>query len=126
MSEKKEVSTLYAHFKVLYCVTETSTAIRCMLFISVYEMQIYFMPPALVTPTTFFYPTLRPKSQGAVLLRILENILGQSILKRGLKKYLEDFKYKNVDHVDLWEKIQQVCGVKNRNRLTVYIIMIKD
>nr|XP_019964347.1 PREDICTED: aminopeptidase N-like [Paralichthys olivaceus] len=47
-------------------------------------------------------------SKGALLLRLLADIVGQNIFDQGVKKYLWDFSYKNTDQNDLWDHIQKV------------------
>ncbi|KAL3885521.1 hypothetical protein ACJMK2_025573 [Sinanodonta woodiana] len=41
-------------------------------------------------------------TKGAAMIRMLRFILGEDTFRRGLKSYLQNFQYNNVDHDDLW------------------------
>ena len=43
--------------------------------------------------------------KGGCVLRMLEHYVGEPNFRKGLKKYLSDFKYKNAQGVDLWNAI---------------------
>ncbi|MBA4718613.1 MAG: M1 family metallopeptidase [Nitrosopumilus sp.] len=43
--------------------------------------------------------------KGGCVLRMLEHYVGEPNFRKGLKKYLSDFKYKNAEGVDLWNAI---------------------
>jgi len=43
--------------------------------------------------------------KGGCVLRMLENYVGEPNFRKGLKRYLSDFKYKNAEGVDLWNAI---------------------
>ena len=43
--------------------------------------------------------------KGGCVLRMLENYVGEPNFRKGLKKYLSDFKYKNAEGKDLWNAI---------------------
>ncbi|XP_060892278.1 alanyl (membrane) aminopeptidase-like b [Labrus mixtus] len=49
-------------------------------------------------------------SKGAVVLRMLADIVGESVFHKGIKRYLADFSYKNTDQNDLWEYIQKAVN----------------
>uniref|UniRef100_UPI0037E79971 alanyl (membrane) aminopeptidase-like b n=1 Tax=Semicossyphus pulcher TaxID=241346 RepID=UPI0037E79971 len=46
-------------------------------------------------------------SKGAIVLRMLADIVDQRVFDKGMKRYLSDFSYKNTDQNDLWEYIQK-------------------
>lgn len=43
--------------------------------------------------------------KGGCVLRMLEHYVGEPNFRKGLKKYLSDFKYKNAEGLDLWNAI---------------------
>jgi len=43
--------------------------------------------------------------KGGCVLRMLEHYVGEPNFRKGLKRYLSDFKYKNAEGVDLWNAI---------------------
>ncbi len=43
--------------------------------------------------------------KGGCVLRMLEHYVGEPNFRKGLKKYLSDFKYKNAEGADLWNAI---------------------
>jgi len=43
--------------------------------------------------------------KGGCVLRMLENYVGEAHFRKGLKKYLSDFKYQNAEGQDLWDAI---------------------
>lgn len=43
--------------------------------------------------------------KGGCVLRMLEHYVGETNFRKGLKRYLSDFKYKNAQGVDLWNAI---------------------
>ncbi len=43
--------------------------------------------------------------KGGCVLRMLEHYVGEPNFRKGLKKYLSDFKYRNAEGVDLWNAI---------------------
>ena len=43
--------------------------------------------------------------KGGCVLRMLEHYVGEPNFRKGLKKYLSDFKYKNAEGTDLWNAI---------------------
>ncbi|XP_051239121.1 alanyl (membrane) aminopeptidase-like b [Dicentrarchus labrax] len=45
-------------------------------------------------------------SKGAIVLRMLEDVVGEKVFQKGIKMYLSDFKYANTDQNDLWDYIQ--------------------
>ncbi|XP_034541819.1 alanyl (membrane) aminopeptidase a [Notolabrus celidotus] len=46
-------------------------------------------------------------SKGAVLLRMLADMVDERVFNKGIKMYLSDFSFKNTDQDDLWEYIQK-------------------
>ncbi|XP_058502629.1 aminopeptidase N-like [Solea solea] len=46
--------------------------------------------------------------KGALVLRMLADIVGERDFKKGINMYLEDFRCKSADQNDLWRTIQQV------------------
>ncbi|XP_068169982.1 alanyl (membrane) aminopeptidase-like b [Antennarius striatus] len=45
--------------------------------------------------------------KGALVVRMLHDFVGDRIFRNGIKTYLSDFKYKNVEQNDLWKSIQK-------------------
>ncbi|XP_033824607.1 alanyl (membrane) aminopeptidase-like b [Periophthalmus magnuspinnatus] len=45
-------------------------------------------------------------SKGAVVLKMLADVLGESVFQKGIKIYLERFRLKNTDQYDLWDAMQ--------------------
>uniref|UniRef100_A0AAV2KYX2 Aminopeptidase n=1 Tax=Knipowitschia caucasica TaxID=637954 RepID=A0AAV2KYX2_KNICA len=46
-------------------------------------------------------------SKGAVVLKMLADVLGEHIFHKGIKIYLEKFRLKNTDPYDLWDALKQ-------------------
>ncbi|XP_034444137.1 aminopeptidase Ey-like [Hippoglossus hippoglossus] len=46
-------------------------------------------------------------SKGAMVLRMLADIVGQNVFNRGINMYLSDFRYNNTDQKNLWDYIQK-------------------
>lgn len=46
-------------------------------------------------------------SKGAIVLRMLADIVDERVFNKGIRTYLDDFRYKNTDRKDLWESIQR-------------------
>ena len=49
--------------------------------------------------------------KGGCILRMLENYVGESNFRKGLKKYLKDYSYKNAQGKDLWSAISKVSAM---------------
>ncbi|RNJ78100.1 MAG: M1 family peptidase [Nitrosopumilus sp. H13] len=49
--------------------------------------------------------------KGGCVLRMLEKYVGEPGFRRGLKKYLSDFKYANAEGADLWDAIGKATGM---------------
>nr|XP_046249908.1 alanyl (membrane) aminopeptidase a [Scatophagus argus] len=47
--------------------------------------------------------------KGAMVLRMLSDIIGESVFHKGIKLYLSDFKYNNTDQRDLWNCMQKAA-----------------
>ena len=47
--------------------------------------------------------------QGASILRMLSNFMGDDLFKTGLTAYLNRYQYANAATKDLWTSLQQVC-----------------
>ncbi|XP_061749583.1 aminopeptidase Ey-like [Nerophis ophidion] len=45
-------------------------------------------------------------SKGAAVLRMLSDFITEEVFSKGLHTYLEEFKYKNTVHADLWKHLQ--------------------
>ncbi|CAB1439196.1 unnamed protein product [Pleuronectes platessa] len=52
-------------------------------------------------------------SKGAMVLRMLADIVGQNVFDRGVNMYLSDFKYSNTDEKNLWDNIQKAVDDDN-------------
>ncbi|XP_072292126.1 alanyl (membrane) aminopeptidase-like b [Eucyclogobius newberryi] len=46
-------------------------------------------------------------SKGAVVLKMLADVLGEKVFQRGVKIYLESFRLKNTDQYDLWDAMKK-------------------
>lgn len=49
-------------------------------------------------------------SKGASLIRMLNNSLTEDVLRRGLTRYLNKWKYSNAEEKDLWEALMEQIG----------------
>ncbi|XP_062245064.1 aminopeptidase Ey-like [Platichthys flesus] len=52
-------------------------------------------------------------SKGAMVLRMLADVVGQNVFDRGVNMYLSDFKYSNTDEKNLWDHIQKAVDDDN-------------
>ncbi|XP_028263796.1 alanyl (membrane) aminopeptidase-like b isoform X2 [Parambassis ranga] len=54
-------------------------------------------------------------SKGAIVLRMLADVVGETVFNKGIKMYLKAFKGENTDHNNLWDFIQKA---EDENRET--------
>ncbi|XP_044047927.1 alanyl (membrane) aminopeptidase a [Siniperca chuatsi] len=48
--------------------------------------------------------------KGAIVLRMLADVVGEKVFNEGIKMYLSDFRFKNTDQNDLWEYVQKAVN----------------
>ena len=48
--------------------------------------------------------------QGAAILRMLEVVMGEAVLRRGLTQYLNKHKFRNANTDDLWNALTESTG----------------
>ena len=49
-------------------------------------------------------------SKGSSVNRMLEHYLGEEVFRKGLRRYLKRFAYRNARTVDLWKSLEEVSG----------------
>ncbi|XP_044213044.1 alanyl (membrane) aminopeptidase a [Thunnus albacares] len=54
-------------------------------------------------------------SKGAIVLRMLADVVGEEVFNNGVKMYLSAFKNENTDQNDLWDCIQKAVSAVNGN-----------
>ncbi len=59
--------------------------------------------------------------KGGCILRMLENFVTEAGFKRGLRRYLKKFKYKNARGADLWDAIGRVAGLDVKSIIDTWI-----
>ena len=50
-------------------------------------------------------------SKGSSVIRMMENFMGTEDFKAGIKKFLEDFSYKNAVTQDLFDALEAACDL---------------
>ena len=51
-------------------------------------------------------------SKGSSVIRMMENFMGTEDFKAGIKKFLEDFSYKNAVTQDLFDALEAACDLE--------------
>ncbi len=59
-------------------------------------------------------------NKGSAVNRMLEHYLGESVFRKGLRKYLKCFAYRNASTVDLWKTLEEVSGQPVRAIMDTY------
>jgi len=59
--------------------------------------------------------------KGGCVLRMLEHYVGEPNFRKGLKRYLSDFKYKNAEGVDLWNAIGKASGMPVSSMINTWL-----
>ncbi len=49
-------------------------------------------------------------SKGASVIHMLHDYLGPKVFRDGLRHYLQTYKYKNTDTIDLWNSLEEISG----------------
>ncbi|MFB5613288.1 MAG: M1 family metallopeptidase, partial [Nitrosarchaeum sp.] len=59
--------------------------------------------------------------KGGCVLRMLEHYVGESNFQKGLKHYLNEFKYKNAEGKDLWDAIGKISKMPVRTMVSTWL-----
>ncbi|MFB5609206.1 MAG: M1 family metallopeptidase, partial [Nitrosarchaeum sp.] len=59
--------------------------------------------------------------KGGCVLRMLEHYVGESNFQKGLKHYLNEFKYKNAEGKDLWDAIGKISKMPVRSMVYTWL-----
>ncbi|MFB5637943.1 MAG: M1 family metallopeptidase [Nitrosarchaeum sp.] len=59
--------------------------------------------------------------KGGCVLRMLEHYVGESNFQKGLKHYLNEFKYKNAEGKDLWDAIGKISKMPVRSMVSTWL-----
>ncbi len=59
--------------------------------------------------------------KGGCVLRMLEHYVGESNFQKGLKHYLDDFKYKNAEGKDLWDAIGKISKMPVQSMVQTWL-----
>lgn len=60
-------------------------------------------------------------SKGSLVLRMLADVVGESVFNQGINNYLKTFRFRNTDQNDLWDSIETVS--RNKYGLSVEKLM---